>query len=422
MHDREILSRYRRFGAARGRRRCAICLRRARGYAPLPLALPVASPVPLLAVGPHLKNTFTLVHGDRAWVSPHIGDLENLERLEHFRLMLAVYRRLFGIDPEAVVHDLHPGYLSTRIAPELGLPTTLAVQHHHAHIAAVMAEHGVTDPVLGVAYDGTGYGTDGRGLGRRDPRRRPAAGFQRLGHLRYAPLPGGDLAARRPWRVALGYASLDLEARLAMAPMLAAVPAAERAVAERQLEARINAPLASSMGRLFDAAAAVIGLRLVSAYEGQAAMELEALAGDRLGSEFEVPIEDDGEGAWQMNPVPLLAWLALRRQRGAHPGDLAADFHASVAAGDRAPGGPDGGAGGSLDRRSRRRGVPERPPARLAALAAEAAGVPGPAPPRPPPERRGHQLRPGRDGRGHSLRPEVTHVPRHSRPHPRHPR
>jgi len=329
MHDREILSRT-DDSVLRLVDHDVVCLRRARGYSPLPLALPVPSPVPLLAVGPHLKNTFTLVLGEQAWVSPHIGDLEDLEGLEHFRFMLGVYRRLFGIDPQAVVHDLHPGYLSTRIALELGLPATLAVQHHHAHIAAVMAEHGVTSPVLGVAYDGTGYGIDGRVWGS-EILAGDLTGFQRLGHLRYAPLPGGDLAARRPWRAALGYASLDPEARQAIVPALAAVPAAERAIAERQLEAGINAPLASSMGRLFDAAAAVIGLRQVSAYEGQAAMELEALAGDRVGSEFEVPIEDDGQGAWQMNPVPLLTWLALRRQRGANPGDLAADFHAALA-------------------------------------------------------------------------------------------
>jgi hydrogenase maturation protein HypF len=329
MHDREILSRtddsvLRLVGDE------AICLRRARGFSPLPLSLPVPSPVPLLAVGPHLKSTFTLVDGNRAWVSPHIGDLEDLEGLEHFQFMLAVYRRLFGIEPEAVVHDLHPGYLSTRIATELGLPTRLAVQHHHAHIAAVMAEHGVTEPVLGLAFDGTGYGTDRRVWGA-ELLAGDLHGFQRLGHLRYAPLPGGDLAARRPWRVALGYASLDPEARLAMAPMLSGVPAAELAIAERQLAAGVNAPLASSMGRLFDAAAAVIGIRLVSDYEGQAAMELEAAAGDRVGSAFDIPIGDDGEGIRQLDPVPLLTWLARRRQHGAHPGDLAADFHASVA-------------------------------------------------------------------------------------------
>jgi hydrogenase maturation protein HypF len=329
MHDREILSRcddsVLRTAAGQG-----VFLRRARGFAPLPLRLPLGSPVPLLAVGPHLKNTFTLVHGDQAWVSPHIGDLESLEGLDHFRHTLGVYRRLFRIEPEAVVHDLHPGYLSTRLAIELGLPTTLAVQHHHAHIAAVMSEYGLAEPVIGVAYDGTGHGLDGAVWGA-ELLAGDLTGFRRLGHLRYAPLPGGDLAARRPWRAALGYASVDSVAWNAILPTLSDVPAAELAVAERQLATKVNAPVASSMGRLFDAAAAIIGIRTASAYEGQAAMELEALAGGRIASEHPFPLEDDGAGGWQLDPIPLLTRLALRRQRGADPGDLAADFHASVA-------------------------------------------------------------------------------------------
>ena len=329
MHDREILSRcddsVLRTAAGHG-----VFLRRARGFAPLPLRLPLGSPVPLLAVGPHLKNTFTLVHGDQAWVSPHIGDLESLEGLEHFQHTLGVYRRLFRIEPEAVVHDLHPGYLSTRVAIELGLPTTIAVQHHHAHIAAVMAEYGLSEPVLGVAYDGTGYGLDGAVWGA-EILAGDLTGFRRLGHLRYAPLPGGDLAARRPWRAALGYASLDPVAWNAILPTLSDVSAAELAVAERQLATRVNAPVASSMGRLFDAAAAIIGIRQASAYEGQAAMELEALAGGRIASEHPFPLEDDGAGGWHLDPIPLLTGLALRRQHGATAGDLAADFHASVA-------------------------------------------------------------------------------------------
>jgi hydrogenase maturation protein HypF len=329
MHDREILSRC-DDSVLRTAAGETVFLRRARGYAPLPFRLPVPSPVPLLAVGPHLKNTFTLVHGDRAWVSPHIGDLESLEGLEHFRHTLDVYRRLFRIEPEAVVHDLHPGYLSTRFATELQLPVTLAVQHHHAHIAAVMAEHGVTDPVIGVAFDGTGYGLDGAVWGA-EILAGDLNGFRRLGHLRYAPLPGGDLAARRPWRVALGYASLDASARAAILPLLEDVPAAERELVERQLATGVNSPRASSMGRLFDAAAAILGIRLGSAYEGQAAMELEALAGRRVASECHMPLEDDGEGGWQMDPIPLLVRLAIRRRNGANAADLAADFHASVA-------------------------------------------------------------------------------------------
>jgi hydrogenase maturation protein HypF len=329
MHDREILSRC-DDSVLRVVGQDPVFLRRARGFAPLPLRLPVASPVPLLAVGPHLKNTFTLVHGDMAWVSPHIGDLENLEGVEHFQQTLEVYRRLFRIDPEAVVHDLHPGYLSTRIASELELSTMVAVQHHHAHIAAVMAEHGVTEPVLGVGYDGTGYGLDGAVWGS-EILAGDLTGFRRLGHLRYAPLPGGDLAARRPWRAALGYASLDACAMAALEPVFAQVSRQERELAEGQLRAGINSPLASSMGRLFDAAAAVLGIRQAVDYEGQAAMELEALAGGRIASEYHMPIEDDGAGGLQLDPIPLLVRLALRRQRGWDPADLAADFHASVA-------------------------------------------------------------------------------------------
>ena len=331
LHDREILSRaddsvIRVVGDA------PVFLRRSRGYAPLPAGLPVATPVPLLAVGPHLKNTFTVAAGTHAWLSPHIGDLENLEGLEHFRHTLAAYRRLFALEPEAVVHDLHPGYLSTRVAQELGLPVTLAVQHHHAHIAAVLAEHGETGPVIGVAYDGTGYGPDGAVWGG-EILVADLTGYRRMAHLRYAPLPGGDLAARRPWRALMGYASLDGSLRTVIEPVTTQVAPPELALVERQLAARLNAPMASSMGRLFDAAAAVLGLREVAGYEGQAAMELEALADGRTASEYPMPLEDEPDGTFVLDPLPMLVRLGLRRKRGGDLGDLAADFHASVARG-----------------------------------------------------------------------------------------
>ncbi|HXG44810.1 MAG TPA: carbamoyltransferase HypF [Gemmatimonadales bacterium] len=329
LHDREILSRC-DDSVLRVAANGPVFLRRARGYAPLPLRLPVPSPVPLLAVGPHLKNTFTLVHRDTAFVSPHVGDLESRESLEHFRGMLAVYQRLFKVAPQAVVHDRHPGYLSTRLAQELGLGPRLAVQHHHAHITAVLAEHGCDGPAIGVAYDGTGYGDDGAVWGA-EILLADFTGFRRLAHLRYAPLPGGDLAARRPWRAALGYLALDRSARSAFALALAPVPPAELALAERQIEAGVNAPPASSMGRLFDAAAAVLGLRHQCRYEGQAAMELEALAGRRPAAELPFPIEPGPDGVWIVDPVPVLARLGHQRQRGVDPADLAADFHASVA-------------------------------------------------------------------------------------------
>ena len=327
LHDREILSRV-DDSVVRVVDGEAVLLRRSRGYAPLPLRLPVASPEPLVAVGPHLKNTFTLVRGDTAYVSPHIGDLECLESLAHFRATLARYRDLFRIDPTVAVRDLHPGYLSTRIAEELGLDRVIAVQHHHAHVAAVMAEHAVTDRVVGVALDGTGYGDDGRVWGA-EVLVADLLGYERKAHLAYAPLPGGDAAAREPWRVAAGYVSLDPDVAPAFALAFAGITDEQRGVVARQVERGLNAPLASSMGRLFDAAAAVLGVRRGMSYEGQAAMELESLAGSVGARALTMPVEETG-GMLVMNPVPLLATLGERRQRGVDVRTLAAMFHESV--------------------------------------------------------------------------------------------
>lgn len=329
LHDRDIVARY-DDSVVRPTEAGPVFLRRARGYAPLPVPLPVGAPVPILAVGPHLKNTFTLAHGDRAWVSQHIGDLENLETLAHFDATLARFKTLFRIEPEAVVHDLHPGYFSTRVAAECGLPILPPVQHHHAHAAAVLAEHGRTGEALAVAFDGVGYGEDGTIWGS-ELLRCDLTGFTRLGHLRPAPLPGGDLAARQPWRAALGYLSLDRHLAPAFALAFEGVADSERTVAELQAERGINAPWASSMGRLFDAAAAVLGVRRLAGFEGQAAMELESLAGRRSASEIRVGLERGDDGTWLIDPLHLLAVLGSRRQGGEDPRDLAADFHASVA-------------------------------------------------------------------------------------------
>jgi hydrogenase maturation protein HypF len=329
LHDRDILSRA-DDSVLRPGPGGTVMIRRARGFAPVPLHLPVPSPLPLLAVGPHLKNTFALVQGDQAWISPHLGDLESIESLEHFRGMGEVYRRLFKVDPQAVVHDLHPGYLSTRIARESGIARQIGVQHHHAHVAAVMAEHGVTTPVLGIAYDGTGYGDDGAVWGA-ELLLADLTGYRRLAHFRYVPLPGGDLAARKLWRIVLGYAALQPAARAYFQSVFEQVEPAELAVAERQLQTGINCPRASSMGRLFDAAAAILGVRQTADYEGQAAMELEALAGFRPAAEYPSIIHEDGAGAWEIDPLPVLTRIALRRLQGYPVADLAADFHASIA-------------------------------------------------------------------------------------------
>ena len=329
LHDREILARY-DDSVIRVTDSEPIVLRRARGFAPLPLELPVATPIPLLAVGPHLKNTLALAQGDRAYVSQHIGDLDGLETLAHFQDALGRLGRLFGIVPEVVVRDLHPGYLSTRLAEGLGLDRIIPVQHHHAHIAAVMAEHGRTDPVLGVAYDGTGHGDDGCVWGA-ELLAADLTGYRRLAHLRYAPRPGGDLAARTPWRVAAGFLSIEPSVGAAFRLAFEGVDPRERAVAERQATAGLNAPRASSMGRLFDAAAAVLGVRRWSEYEGQAAMELEAMAGRRVAREHRCEVTGGDPEPWVLDPIPLLAELGERRQAGEDAGDLAADFHASIA-------------------------------------------------------------------------------------------
>jgi hydrogenase maturation protein HypF len=327
LHDREILSRV-DDSVVRFVDDAPVVMRRSRGYAPLPLRIPVASPDLLLAVGPHLKNTFTLVRDDHAYVSPHIGDLESIESLTHFHATLARYRELFRIEPRVVVRDLHPGYLSTRIAHEMGCERELAVQHHHAHVAAVMAEHGVTTPVVGVALDGTGYGEDGAVWGA-EVLVADLLGFERRAHLRYAPLPGGDAAAREPWRVAAGYASLDPAAASAFALAFEGIAEERRTIVARQLERHLNCPLASSMGRLFDAAAAVLGVRRGMSYEGQAAMELESLAGQAHGVPLDVPVIEEG-GVLVMDPLPMLVALGERRQRGNDVATLAACFHESV--------------------------------------------------------------------------------------------
>lgn len=330
LHDREIVARY-DDSLVRVTAVGHVFLRRARGYAPLPVQLPVAALRPILAVGPHLKNTFALAQDRTAWVSQHVGDLENLETLDHFRGALARFKTLFRVEPEAVVRDLHPGYLSTRIAEETGLPQLPPVQHHHAHIAAVQGEHGITRDVIGIAFDGTGYGEDGRVWGA-EFLRSGLTGFHRLGHLRYAPLPGGDAAARSPWRVALGYLSLEPQLAPVFDAALRRVYGLEREAAEHQIRQRINAPEASSMGRLFDAAAAVLGIRLESRFEGQAPMELESLAGSASGDLLPFPAGEGKDGMWVLDPLPLLAELGRRLAAGGNPVQLAAAFHESVAA------------------------------------------------------------------------------------------
>lgn len=330
LHDREIVARY-DDSIVRVVDESPVFLRRARGFAPLPIGLPFSSPVPFVAVGPHLKNTFALVHGKSVYVSQHIGDLENLETLRHFKTALERFRILFNVDPKIGVRDRHPGYLSTRIAEEMALDRVIEVQHHHAHVAAVAAEHGVTSPVIGVAYDGTGHGEDGCVWGA-EVLLADLAGYRRVAQLRYSPLPGAEAAIRQPWRTALGYISLDPGPVGGFPLAVPGVTERELAIARTQIERGLNAPLASSVGRLFDAAAAVLGVRQLCSYEGEAAMELEALAGDIEARPLPFPVREGEDGVWVLDPVPLLSALNEARAAGESVPDLAAAFHESVVA------------------------------------------------------------------------------------------
>ena len=252
-------------------------IRRARGYAPFPVRLPFKTG-PILAVGAELKNTFCLTRDDFAFLSQHIGDMENLETLEHFETTITLYQHLFRVEPECIAHDRHPDYLSTRYAhSKIQDPKDrIGIQHHQAHIAACLADNGWPaegGPVIGVAWDGTGYGLDGNIWGGEffvgDYR-----GFRRAAHLQYLPMPGGETAIRSPWRLALGY----VYALLGELPELPGVSQQERRIVRQQTDRYLNTPLTSAAGRLFDAVAALLGIRQRVTYEAQAAIELEMLA------------------------------------------------------------------------------------------------------------------------------------------------
>lgn len=340
MHDREILQRCDDSVAAIVDGAPQL-IRRARGFVPLGVALPFDAP-PLLAVGGHLKNVFALARGRFVYQSQHLGDLENLTGLNFFRESLDHLMRTFEIAPETVVHDRHPGYLSTEWAKEWANERGLrliAVQHHHAHVAGCMAEHAVDSAVIGLSLDGTGYGTDECIWGGEVLIARPD-GFERFAHLDYVPMPGGEAAIREPWRMALGHlhhAGFDLES----AEILKLVRAkqTEVRILRRMIERGVNAPLTSSCGRLFDAVAAVVLQRNRVDYEAQAAIELEGLAVDEgyiINDARDYEMELKG-GNWSVRePVKICAdsmWRGLIEdlRTGVGKARLAARFHAVVA-------------------------------------------------------------------------------------------
>jgi hydrogenase maturation protein HypF len=298
-------------------------LRRARGYAPLPVGLREAVP-PLLAVGAHLKNAVAVAVGHDVFVSQHIGDLETPQAVEAFRNVGASLLRMYDLRPVAVACDLHPDYLSTQFARESGLPV-VGVQHHHAHVLSCMAENHLHGPVLGVAWDGTGYGADHTVWGG-EFLRVTETGYERSAHLRTFPLPGGDQAVKEPRRCALGllYEILGEEvfARADLAPVRAFAPG-ELAVMRTMLAKGVHSPRTSSAGRLFDAVAALTGLRQVTRFEGQAAMELEfALDGMEGDEAYDTPA-----GAPVVDWSPLVEGIIDDAVRGAPAPRIAVRFH-----------------------------------------------------------------------------------------------
>jgi hydrogenase maturation protein HypF len=313
--------------------------RRSRGYAPEPIKMPFNFPVPLLACGGHLKNTFCLGKGRQAFISHHIGDLENLETLTSFREGIEHFQRLLDINPEAVVYDLHPEYLATKYALDMNIQQKIGVQHHHAHIASVLAEYGLQEPVIGIAADGTGYGTDGAVWGC-EIMKADLLGFERLAHLDYMPLPGGVQAVHQPWRMAAvnlaqayGSAFRDLDI-----PFVQQLDYSKWRVLAQLIAQHINCPPTSSLGRLFDAVAALIGLRSEVLYEGQAAIELEMLARQQEGSSykeqsdlypFTMRMRDQMPAI--LDVAPMFRAIVRDIQQGVPISQIAYCFHHSIA-------------------------------------------------------------------------------------------
>jgi hydrogenase maturation protein HypF len=353
IHNRDIYSRY-DDSVAVVERGTSQLVRRARSYAPYPIRLPFKIRQ-VLGCGAEEKNTFCLTRDNYAFVSQHIGDMENMETLEHFDSTISLYKRLFHIQPEIIAYDLHPDYLTTKYARELGATgiKLIPVQHHHAHIASCLADNGLESPVIGVAFDGTGLGADGNIWGGEflvaDYR-----SYKRAGHLEYLPLPGGAAAIKRPYRIAIGYvltllgedalsAVIASEAKQSQLASIGQVSEVEMEVIKRQIERKINSPLSSSMGRLFDAIAALVGIRGEIDYEGQAAVELEMAAHSsviarRISNEaishnnesYPYHIVED-EGIRIVRLKDLLLAVIEDLHQGVSKGKISVKFHDTVA-------------------------------------------------------------------------------------------
>jgi len=308
-------------------------MRRSRGFVPSPLILrpelaPEGCPA-ILAVGGHQKNTLCLLRGREAFVSQHVGDLDDLRTLEFFELTAGHLSRILEAKPKVVVCDLHPDYLSSQWAARQGLPL-VKVQHHHAHAVAVMAEHGLSGQVLGLSLDGTGFGDDGTVWGG-ELLLAGLAGYSRLGRLRPFFLPGGEAAVKEPWRVGLALLieALGLEEAVKLDLELIRAHGDKLELVGKMMERGLNTPRTSSMGRLFDGVAALCGLRFSVAYEGQAAVELEQAMERPAEEGYDFGLREDG-GLLELDWVSLVEEIATDALAGADPARVSARFHAGL--------------------------------------------------------------------------------------------
>ena len=307
-------------------------VRRARGYAPRSLALPFPVREAVLAVGGHLKNTVCVAHGPSAHLSAHVGDLDSVAARAALQIAIDGTLRLAGVHPSIIAHDLHPDYASTHVATALaaerGIARRVAVQHHHAHVAACVAEFGVRGPVIGVVFDGAGLGTDG-GIWGGEFLVVDGANFTRCGHLAYVPLPGGDAAARRPWRAAAAHVARVNGAAQRLANIRPPDVGDDEWNLVQQLIVRPDrSPRTSSVGRLFDAVASMLGVCHVASFEGEAAMRLEALAHERVTRSY--PVTLSGGECWTADPASIVAEVATDLARGRDRAEIATAFHGAV--------------------------------------------------------------------------------------------
>jgi hydrogenase maturation protein HypF len=306
-------------------------VRRSRGFVPVPVELEKESQ-PVLAVGGELKNTVCVIRGSEAFLSQHVGDLENLESYRFFEETVQHLQRILETEPKVIAHDLHPDYFSTKWAQERTGVELVGVQHHHAHVASCMAENHLDGKVIGIALDGTGYGTDGAIWGG-EVLVADYAGFERAAHFEYLPLPGGAAAIHEPWRMAVSYLTKhfgkDVE-KLGL-PFLAEIDSRKLSVVLQMMEREINSPRTSSCGRLFDAVAALVGLRGTVNFEAQAAIELEMAARDS-GSESAYPLDLNLQGTTlQIGTKSLFEWLVRDVKKQTNVAEISRKFHNGVA-------------------------------------------------------------------------------------------